>query len=312
MKKSVFYLVLALVFIASQVSLQAAYEFKVNTVKGTVKVNNNGNWKTCKKGDQLNKSDQLKLEKGSYINLIHSNGNPIEVSKSGKYSIAKLAAKAGTKKSEVTKKFTKFIMDELSESDDLLSSNDFNENMSSLGAVERAALSPKQINAKFPRSSYTVNNEVEFSWYASEGTTNYTFFIKSPDDEIIFTKEVSSTMINVDLAKAGVKQGECYFWGIKSGDKSSEEFCIYRMDDNEASEFTSSKEMLMNEIDVNSSIGQLTLASFYKDQKLVSEAKTAFEKAIELAPDVDNFKAIYAKYLIDMGLNDEAAKIIKK
>lgn len=302
-------LVFALLFTLNAIS--ADYEFKVNTVKGNVQVKQGSDWTACKKGSTLSKTAMIKVGQNGYVGLVHKSGDPVEVNKSGNYSVSKLASKAGKKKGEVTKKFTKFIMDELGESDDLLASDDFNENMATLGAVERAMFYKSDMNVRFPRSSYTIQNIVNFSWYEMENAKEYTFFIKSPDDEVIFEQKVIGTDLNVDLNTANIGTGECFYWGVKANGKTSEEYCLYRMNTDEKSDFNSEMQELMNEIDSQSSIGQLIMASFYSENQMVNEARTCYEKAIEISPEVDNFKALYAKYLIQIGLSNEAEDLVK-
>lgn len=310
MKRFLTLALVSLMLVVAQ-AYSADYEFKVNSVKGEVKVKKGSSWTTCKKGDKLSTADMIKVGNSAYVSLVHSTGNPVEVNKSGNYSISKLATKANTKKGEVTKKFTKFIMDELGESDDLLAYDDFNENMATLGAVERTLFSKSDVNVKFPRSSYTISSVMNFSWYEMDNAKEYTFFIKNPDEKVIFEQTVTGTSIDVDLNAAKISAGECFYWGVKANGKTSEEYCLYRMDEGEASDFNSQKEQLLSEVDSQSSIGQLILASFYTENQMVMEAKTCYEKAIEFSPEVDNFKALYAKYLIEIGLNHEAEELIK-
>ena len=297
-------------------SLALSGDFTVNTKKGDVQIKKGSSWTVLAKGDELNKGDQIKIGKKSYLNLVHTNGNPVELNKSGNYSVSKLIAKANRKKSNVTKKFTKYILDELGESDDLLGSNDLRENMATLGAVERAMdtkFSKNNIDARLPRSSYTTTGTMDFSWYESEAGAKYTFFIKNPDDEIIFSKELSGNLISVDLDDAKIGKGECFYWGISSGDKVSEEFCIYRLEGKELETFNTDLSLIKEELqstDGESSINNLILASFYAENKMVGRACASYTKAIELSPDVKNFKAIYAIYLVSIGLNIEAESIV--
>ena len=76
---------LLLVFLISSLTVFSS-TFSVKTVKGDVKFQKSGkgDWISITKGQSLENGDQLKLAKGSHLNLVHENGNPIEVSKSSK------------------------------------------------------------------------------------------------------------------------------------------------------------------------------------------------------------------------------------
>ena len=292
-----------------------ASDFKINTFKGDVQVKKESDWVTISKNIALEKGDQIKLGKKSYLSLVHTNGNPVELKRSGNYTVAKLIAKANRKKSDVTKKFTKYILDELGGSDDLLASGDVNENMATLGAVERAMgdkFNKNGVEVKFPRSSYTTTENVDFSWYGKEEVSSYKFFIKNPDDEVIFEKQVSGLEIAVNLNEVKVGNGECYYWGVEASGKASEEFCIYRLDQTEVDSFNEELSMIRDEVEEGSSISHLVLASFYAENKMVNAARDEYLKAIEISPDVDNFKALYAKYLVSIGMSHEAENIVKE
>jgi len=290
----------------------AGHEFDVLTTKGDIKIKkeNSTKWESLDKGQKLFSKDQLKLNKGAYLSLVHTNGNPVEVNKSGNYSISKLSSKAKSKKSNVTKKFTNFIIDELGESDDLLSSGDLSESMSTLGAVERA-IDKNGINVRLPKSTYLIDNQVNLSWYEKEGAKSYKFTLRNPDDEVVMSKELDGTALDINLDDVKVEDGECYYWSITVDDKTSQEYCLYRMTKEEAEEVTNDVSSITAELGEDAAIGQLVLASYYAKKKVVNRAIAAYQKAIEISPEVEKYKFLYAKYLTSLGLQSEAEKAMK-
>ena len=56
----------------------AGHEFDVLTTKGDIKIKkeNSTKWESLDKGQKLFSKDQLKLNKGAYLSLVHTNGNP--------------------------------------------------------------------------------------------------------------------------------------------------------------------------------------------------------------------------------------------
>lgn len=310
------YYAFALMIVLTIVVFAAEFTFDVKTANGDIQVQKGGkgSWQELKAGTKLNNGDQLKIASGAILNLVHNNGNPIEVSKSGNYSVEKLAAQANTKKSDVTKKFTNYLLDELGESEDLLAEDDLSDNMSTLGAVERAIpkFSPNDLIARMPRSSYATENNVTFSWHEYKGIQEYTFVIKNDIEETVLERKVKGTEIKLDLEKEGFEKGFCYYWSVKAGDQSSEELCIYRMIDEEKSAFTQELNTLRSELDESKALDNMILASFYSENKVVPEAIKSYEKAIELAPNVDSYKLIYGKYLMSIGLAKDAKGLAKK
>lgn len=304
-----------LVSIMTISSYSADFVLEVKTANGNVtfQKGGKGNWTSLKKGVKLNNGDQIKLEKGSHLNLVHSNGNPIELDKSGNYSVEKLAAKANTEKSDVTKKFTNYLLDELGDSEDMLAEDNLSDNMSTLGAVERAIpkFSPNDLVAAYPRSSYATGNEIKFSWYPLDGENDYIFVVKNDLEEIVVEKAVAGNEVQINLDEAGFERGFCYYWSVKAGDKKSEELCVYRMMEDEKISYENELNSLKKELDLNKALDNMILASFYSQKKVVPEAIKSYKKAIELAPEVDNYKLVYGKYLMSIGLVKEAKELAK-
>jgi len=292
-----------------------ANEFKVKSIKGEAKYKKGENWEKISNGTSLKISDQIKLENGAKIQLEHKTGKEVSVDKSGFYSVAKLSAKLKSGNSNVSKKLANSLLDELGDSDDMLASGNINDNMATLGAVERAfnnKFTSASIIASLPRSSYSMDNNMKFTWYPMEGTKSYKLFIKNGLDEVIFSKETSETELLVDLNQAKLAVDECSYWMIQSGDYTSEEFCIYRMSGEQSKTVKNELNSLKSELDLSNSMDNMILAKFYADNKIVNEATEFFEKAIEIDPEVDAYRVLYAKYLLSIGLNDEAMEVVKK
>ncbi len=290
-------------------------EFTVKQIKGDAQLKNGSSWEKLSNGKNLKISDQIKLSDGSVVTLEHSSGKSINVNKSGFYSIAKLSAKTKTKNTNVSSKLANSLLDELSDSDDMLATGNASEKMSTLGAVERAfgnKFTTSAIVAGLPRSSFAINNTLNFAWYPLERASSYKLIIKNGSDEVIYTKEVNTTETQINLDEANVPYDECYYWLVSSGDKISEEFCIFRMNNELATNLNQELTNLKAELDLNNSLDNMILAKFFANNNLVNEATTHFQKAIEIDENVEAYRVMYAKYLLSLGLNDEAMEMVNK
>ena len=60
-----------------------------------------------------------------------------------------------------------------------------------------------------------------------------------------------------------------------------------------------SKEELaaINEDNVQSAMGYLLKATFFEENELLLDAITAYEKAIDLEPEVAEFKVLYSRFI---------------
>lgn len=290
-------------------------DFNVVTLKGDnqVKRANLENWDKLNAGDKLFADDQIKLANGAYLALLHSSGAPIEVSKSGNYTVKKLASQASSHKSDVTKKFTKYLVDELKSSDDVLSSGDYRKKMKNLGAVERSIESSNTntIKALMPLNSYSIDNSLTFNWNDGQSSNNYNLVIKNSDSKVVYEKNTNVTNLNVDLSSLNLNKDECYFWYVTSGNNKSEEYCLFNINSEEIKSINSDLKTIEDEIgSENSALVSLVKANYLADKNINYKADQEFANAISISNN-DNYKVVYAKFLLKMGMNDKAEELLK-
>lgn len=303
----------ALVF---AVSLYAATpDFKVVTSNGDIQIkrSNSNDWVNLKSGDQLFGDDQIKIGNKGTLALVHANGSTMEQKNSGTYSVKKLASMATAQKSDVTKKFTKYIVSELSSNEDMTSDGDHRKQMKITGSVERAMGKAAGIEAKYPRSSFFIDKKITFSWYKLESAKEYTFIIKDNAGSKVYEKKVNGTEISLNLDESKMKKGEYYNWHVESNGKSSEDFSIYRMTDDEIAQVNKDVSEIVGDMGKDAgAIGKLVLASYYEEKNIVNRAVSSYEDALKASPEVKNYKKIFAQYLSRIGLQNEAKTIMSQ
>lgn len=289
-------------------------DFSVVTLKGDnqVKRTDATNWEKLKAGDKLFSDDQIKLADGAYLALLHTSGSPIEVSKSGNYTVKKLSSQASTHKSDVTKKFTKYLVDELKSSDDVLSSGDYRKKMKNLGAVERSieSTNSNSITAMMPLNSYSIDNSITFNWNNNENNES-NLVIKNSDSKVIFEKNTKANNLTVDLNSLNLNKDECYFWFVTSGDNKSEEYCLFNINEEEINSINADLKTIEEEIgSENAALASLVKANYLSEKNINYKADQEFANAVSISNN-DNYKVVYAKFLLKMGLNDKAESLLK-
>lgn len=288
--------------------------FNVISTKGSsqVKRQDGKSWENIKSGDKLFEEDQVKLDDNAYLGLLHSTGTPLEINKSGNYTVKKLVSQATAPKSNVTKKFTKYLVDELKSSDDVLNSGDYRKKMKTLGAVERAIeINNNTLNVSFPFNTYNISNHVNFSWLPIDKQDAYHFSIHNADGQEVFSKHVKGTNLEVDLTPLKLESDECYFWSIESGNYKSQDYCLYNYNNNEKLEITQDLAAIEQEFGTNSpAISSIVKANYLAEKNLNSDANKEFLKAVKETEN-PNFKVLYAKFLVKLGLEKQAEELIK-
>ncbi|HYG02295.1 MAG TPA: hypothetical protein VD927_07605 [Chryseosolibacter sp.] len=276
---------------------QADYAFKVMVNKGQNEVKTGDAWQPVRTGASLKSTDELKLGDNAYIGLIHINGKPLELRNAGKYNVAELSAKMGGSTS-VVNKYTDFI----------LSSNVEKKNrLTATGAVHRGGVTTK---VYLPSSEHAIlfGDKVILDWERDSAITTYVVSLKSIFGDDLMTTETSTNLI-IDLSDPKFAEEdnimvEVYPKGQpeKAPDPA---FVLKKLSKADKDRI---KAQLSQIADINndqSALGKLIMAGFYEENKLLIDAATAYQEAIALAPEVEQYKEDYNSFLIRNAIKTE-------
>ncbi|MBI5325995.1 MAG: hypothetical protein HZB41_12110 [Ignavibacteriae bacterium] len=341
------YIILLAALIIPNILLNAQEpEFRVLGKKGNVNSQSkSSSWTDLKTGDRLFKNDKIKLSGDSYIGLVHSSGKTVEIRKEGTYNISKLTKDVSAFRSSSSERFAKYVIAEITSGDALLSQKKYKRTMGNTGAVERAtggdvsymatfsSLSGQDlsqysalndaiecvvktdknyIRIKYPRSSYLIDNKVDFIWYKNNSVSIYEFVIIDRDDNIIYSTKTSDTMLQLNLSELKLLKGTNYYWYIKNNELKSDQYCINWLNDYDMKRLNEDLEPMLDGMAKGKDAASLILlASIYEDENIMNRAIEAYDDALKIEPDVDGYKTLYARYLSRIGLEDEALKLVK-
>jgi len=121
-------------------------------------------------------------------------------------------------------------------------------------------------------------------------------------DEVIFKQETtkSSMALNLDEIK---NESDLYLITITTKEETeadelkSIEYAVEKVSMDDNPELKSELDAIFAEIDKESSMGKLVLASFYEEKGLLMEAMTHFEEIVKSNPDVLAFQELYQEFL---------------
>ncbi len=336
--KTLFAIVIGVGMLLSAPFTSAQSVFKVLAKRGTVTIKSGA----VKIGQQLTVADELKLDKSGYISLAHKNGRTVELSKAGSYKVKDLDAKASKKTGSSTSKFASYVATQLTEVDDPIEFSDNRRTkMRTTGSVERAAgdevqlwdsvlavvgapgemaaLSGKQAQAVasgttlaviMPTHSRLLSDSIAMMWHRSPKVSSYKVVVIDRANAVTATFTTSDTVALKTVADLKLKPGQVYYWHVENAADAkltSDQYALYLL----AGEERAAAEALL--ADVRSDIGaddeaisQLVLASAFEEMGLYLDAHQAYQTAIRLAPDVPNYKRLYADYLKRQGLEMDA------
>ncbi|MFT7034415.1 MAG: hypothetical protein ACJA2S_002929 [Cyclobacteriaceae bacterium] len=295
-----------LMFFLVCTALSQGYVFRVLANKGTnqVKRASNGETQPLKTGATLNIGDELIASSGAYIGLMHKTGKTIEVRTAGTTKISDLEKKLAAAKTDVANRYAQFVMNKMNEGDGNVNAN-YRRNSKATGAVERAA-SNSAIKVMLPSSIDILNPNAVIRWSEGVENTMYLVSVKNIFDEEIFKAETQDTSIKINFDDENLANERLVIFNVQvkgNDEMKSSDYGIKRMSADDAQSINENLDILKAEISDDTPLNKLIYASFYEENNLLLDALTKYEEAIELSPEVEDFKSLYDDFLTKNGLN---------
>ena len=303
MKTNKLALFAGLVFVTSALFAQdQKYAFKVLANKGGSEVKSGDGWQPIKTGSTINKNDELKVVDNSYVGLVHISGKPVELKQAGSYKVSDLEARVGTGNS-VLNKYTDFI----------LSSNSAEakkNRLSATGAIHRGtdgtgAAPAIQIMLPENQHSGIYNTAAVISWEGSIVPGPYIVALNNMFGEELAKVETPESLLRVDLTDPKFAKENAILVQVSSKSdptKKSAEKLIKKLSPSDQEKIKVSLDEIMGEVAEPTALNKFILAGFYENSFLFIDAVAAYEEAIRLAPEVQEFKDAYENFLITHGM----------
>lgn len=282
--------------------------FLVLSLSGKVSLQNTGKkWNAIQTGNRIEKNGKIKLEKNSYIALLHKDGRTLEINTAGTYNHKKLIELLSKNNPTISQKFSQFVLTELTKS------SEQKKDMKTFAAVVRVR--PDFIETAIPAYTKIVDSHFNFSWYKSAATKKYIFNLISPSSSIIYMNLITDTSITVNLSELNISKGVCYRWFVYDADSnkiSSDTNCVILMPSFESKFISDSlKEFEKSLVSIDSPLNQLFIASYLESNDLNFAALDHYNKVSTLTPDVVQYKEIIVNFLIKNKLYKRASELLK-
>ncbi len=298
-------LTMIIFFLVISIAFAGQFEFKVIAVKGNVTYyTGSGSWKKVKTGTIINSNYKIKLEKNSYLGLIHKSGRTLELKKKGKWSAKELSQNINKEQTEVSRDLRTYILAKLGEDDG--GEYDYRESMGTVGAVERS-LNPASVKGttfvqlKSPRKVNFLDNSATFVWQKVNGENEYVFTITDRFDRIVHTKIVKGNKYTINADDLNLKQDDYYFWRVAcNNDRTikSPDCAFSFLSPDKKAKIEKDYQKLVNEIGgENSALNQIVLGNFFEMNYLPDRALKHYKKAVEMEPSVAEYQNIYNNFL---------------
>lgn len=247
-------------------------------------------------GDVLNAGESITVSNGGYLALIHVSGSTLELKEAGTFTSDALAQKLTTSSDGFASKYADFVMSNIA------ATSADGHNYDVTGSVHRGS---SQDLALIAPSHIDMVKEIpaKLSWNKVGNHTQYVVYVLNLFSEPMFIKEVSDTTVMLDLSNTELADTTKYLIQVKTKDESYESdpsavvLGVKSSQDSQSIKTMVSR--LSNELDSNSPIDNMVLASFYDSKGMRLNAENSLRTAVQLAPGVKDFERSYTKYMVN-------------
>lgn len=269
------------------------YTFRVLANKGNNEIKSGDSWQPLKTGASLKEGDELKLGENSYVGLVHKKGQPVEVKQAGIYPVSSLESRIAAT-SSVLNKYTDFI----------LSSNSAEakkNRLSATGAVHRDITTASAIKVFLPDNQRAgiFNDVAVVNWDGSKVAGPYIVTVRNMFEDVLLKEETPETSYKIDLSKYATENAIIVEISAKADPKqASKPHLIKKLSPAEEQQVAQSLKEVAADVADETPLNRLIMAGFYEQNNLLIDAITAYEEAIEMAPDVPTFQESYEEFLL--------------
>lgn len=280
--------------------------FIVISVKGNVEYQKAGTnkWQPVKVNQKLSITDKIKINEGGYINLAHSSGKPIQLSEAKEYSLTQVESDLLSKKSNLTSRLAKSVIEELNKSESMLANNQYKAKSTITGATYRG-LGENSIIPFIPKKIHFINNQIQFSWFPYNNIRNYKIYITDINDQVIHSANVNDTTIVLDASKINLKTDTYYLFYVTlvDNDKVKSPSISFKIfPEKKVKQINDNIAEIINDLGIeNTPFQHIVVAKYFAQNLLFFNALQSYQNAIKLAPDKKEYQIMYENY-IEMSL----------
>jgi hypothetical protein len=288
---------IAFLFLLGSTAFAQSSSFRVLAAKG----DNKKDGEAIRIGTTLSSNDQITLADGSYLGLLHSSGQTLEVREKGTFKVSDLEGRLKKGNADLTGRYAQYVVSEVAKGEEVAGAY---RHMSKTGAVERAGKSA--IMSVMPRSLSLAGDQTVVSWFVleevakikEEDVDKYLVTVTDMYNNVLFTEETEEPNFVIDLTDPRYKGERSVLYQIsviEEGKESikSEPNNIKRVNAKEAKKYITEAEQIGDD----SALGYLIRAQYFEEKQLLADAIAAYHKAMSLEPDVETYKILYEGFL---------------
>ncbi len=280
---------------------QEEYAFKVLVNKGQNSLRSGNDWEPLKVGLKLRAVDEVKLSPNAYLGLMHVSGKPLELKGAGTHKVANLTNRIDLGETSVMNKYAEF----------LLSSNEGRKNrMAATGAVTRGLHNIKLMLP--PLSTYVFSDSLAVAWMADKKINGpYVVTLTSLFGDVLKTMETDDTVVMLNLNDEALRHQNDVKIAVhprSHEDRRSDAVALRKFSPDDRERHLTQYREIAPAVAEPTAFNQWILAKFFEDRKLIADAASALLQAVQMAPDVAEYREDYEAFLLRNGLKPPPQK----
>lgn len=303
--------ILVAVILLISYSLEAQQlPFKVLTLFGNVESRHPSDevWKKVNTGEGIKDDREIRLGKNSYAALMYSDGRTMEIMNEGIFSVKELELNIRASKISVTQKFANFVTEEI------LTDKSNGKTMKEFAAVVR--VKPNHIESAIPFFNSFLDPEINLMWHEYNSSNMYVLNILNSENTTIFMDLTEDTAYTLDAEELNLRKGFVYKWfvfDVNNPQIVSDTNSISVLPEKDRKSILDTVEILNEEISSDETpLNILALGTFYESNNLNLEAMDQFRKVIELTPECEEYRLLFAKFLLKNKLYVRASELFEE
>lgn len=299
MKKLNLLVLSIMLFAFANSSFSQAFEFRVLASKGNNQMKASGDWKSLRVGSTLFTSNEVKVEEGGYLGLMHKSGKTLELKKPGVHKITALSSQLSSASASVASQYGAFLLSKMQGGEDGDVSASKLNNLNVTGAVSRAS-EGEDTPIFLPKSSNAIGlDDVIVKWKEVEDESKYGFYIDNLYGETIWADHVEGSYIDLGDLGMDLESEGGIFLRVAPGDaQTAGSYGINFLSGQKRKEILDKLNKLKLDLtNDDASLNKLILAMFYEEQKLYIHAFSCYHEVLREYPDVDFYKSAYLSFV---------------
>jgi tetratricopeptide (TPR) repeat protein len=240
----------------------------------------------------LDVNSKVRLTEHSVLIISRTNGATLELRKPGEYLLSTAFRTKKEKGNDKLKRFGAFIYDRVFEKKD---------RRTIPGAYERGS---EAITLLFPTDGKYLNPEITFLWTSKIKLSKCRIIIRDSFNNKVFETDTKDSIYSLNIQELHFSPEQCYSWQVMTEAESvySSEKCIVIPTDEEREEFKKYEEQFLEENADLESYKYALLAAYYQEMKVVDRTIDFYKKAIESAPEIEEYKILLDDFIKEKGI----------